>query len=73
MILKARVILFLGRNVPRKPRPSGRGQGVQYKGNYLTGKHPPLGRGASIIFDRIAFPLAESFFSSGQHPDPPRS
>jgi hypothetical protein len=39
IIFKARLILFLGRHVPRKPRPSG--------------------RGASNIFNRIAFPLAE--------------
>jgi len=40
-------IAALERNVPRNPRPSGRGQGAQYKRNYLAEKPRPLGRGAS--------------------------
>jgi hypothetical protein len=45
IILKARLILFLGRNVPRKPPPSGRGQGAQYKRKLPYREAPPLGRG----------------------------
>jgi len=47
---------FISRHVPRKPRPSGWGpcltagrKGHNVKGNYLTGKPRPLGRGASIL------------------------
>jgi hypothetical protein len=36
------------RRVPRNPRPSGRGQGVQYRRNHHAGKLRPLGRRALI-------------------------
>jgi hypothetical protein len=42
--LEKTAILFVSyRNVPRKPRPSGRRQGAQYQRNDLTGKPRPSG------------------------------
>jgi hypothetical protein len=34
---------LIGRNVPRKPRHSRRGQGAQYERNFLSGKPHPVG------------------------------
>ncbi len=39
---------MLGRHVPRKPRPSGRGQGAQYKRRLPYREAPPLGQEASL-------------------------
>jgi hypothetical protein len=39
--------IFDGRKVPRKPRLVGGVKGNNIKGNYLTGKPHPKGRGAS--------------------------
>jgi hypothetical protein len=41
IILKARRILFLGRNVPRKPPLQDGAKGHNIKGNYFTGKPRP--------------------------------
>jgi hypothetical protein len=53
--------VILDRQVPRKPRPLGRGpclpagrKGHNIKGKYLTGKPRPLGRGASLAKKSLA-------------------
>ncbi len=71
IILKARLILF-GRTCPASPALQDGAKGHNIKGNYLTGK-PPFRAGSFKIFNRIAFALAESFFSSALRPNRPCS
>jgi hypothetical protein len=55
--MKAFLAVQLGtvveRRVPRDPRPSGRGQGVQYKEKHHAGKLRLLGRRALICQSEI--------------------